>query len=77
MRSDLQKIEVRFEVLIDNGSLAWKLTDPEGVPRWEGNINAAHCAKDARTFDALDGEWTMELVLDEFTGKGEVYFNAW
>jgi hypothetical protein len=76
MRADMQKIEVRFEALIDNGSLAWKLTDPEGVLRWEGEITAGHCAKDDRTFDALDGEWTMDLNLNKFTGKCEVCWKA-
>ncbi len=76
MRAGMQKVEVKFEVQIDNGSLAWKLTDPEGVLRWEDAIAAGHCAKDDRTFDALEGEWTMDLDHRKFTGKYEVCFEA-
>jgi hypothetical protein len=76
MRADMQKIEVKFEALIDDGSLAWKLTDPEGALRWEGEISAGHCAKDDHTFDALEGEWTMDLDLRKFTGKYEVCWKA-
>ena len=49
MRAGMRKIEVKFEAQIDNGSLAWKLTDPEGVLRWEDEIAARHCAKDDRS----------------------------
>jgi hypothetical protein len=76
MRAGMQKIEIEFEALIDNGSLAWKLTDPKGVLRWEDEIAAVRCAKDDRSFDTLEGEWAMDLDLEKFTGKFEVCWKA-
>jgi hypothetical protein len=76
MHAGTQKIEIEFEALIDDGALAWKLTDPEGVLRWEDEIAARHCAKDDRSFDTLEGEWVMNLDLEKFTGKFEVCWKA-
>jgi hypothetical protein len=76
IRADMQKIEIELEAQIDNGLLAWKLTDPEGVLRWEEEIAAVRCAKDDRSFDALEGEWAMDLDLKKFTGKFEVCWKA-
>lgn len=60
---------------LEQGSVSWKLRDPQGEIVWRSNITAGDQAKDIETIRVpAPGTWTLEI--DTERAQGEYHFTT-
>jgi hypothetical protein len=72
----MEEVRLRLALELDDGTLAFRVRDPRGATRWEGELNAGGELTDRRRFPALPGAWRLDLDLANATGGYEARWEA-
>jgi hypothetical protein len=66
----------RLHLVFENqeGSVSWTFIDPEGEVQWEGSYFEVGKFDEARDFNTVQGEWQLEVDVQD--GRG-AYENCW
>ncbi|MBN1562441.1 MAG: hypothetical protein JXA10_01280 [Anaerolineae bacterium] len=70
------QIDLSFEAQADQGTMAWKLIDPEGNTVWEGSLANGEAEKSVRDFAPIAGDWQLELTMNEAAGFYDIQWTA-
>ena len=66
------KMTLRLRVQLTRGMVQWRLLDPSGNPRDEGEVVPGPGLDDVRTVKPVEGCWILELNWLGATGSHEV-----
>jgi hypothetical protein len=70
---EVERLELDLSLELRKGSLAFRVTDPQGVVRWQGTLSAGGELTDTRVFETpAQGLWRFDIDLAEATGKYRV-----
>jgi hypothetical protein len=72
----MDEVRLRLALELDRGTLAFRVRDPQGVARWEGEITGGGRLRDRREFPALPGTWRLDLEMREASGEYEARWAA-
>ena len=69
-------VDLRVKSNLRSGVLSWVLTDPSGIVRWEERLEGATIYSEVRQFNAVTGEWTLQIDLSGATGDLDISWEA-
>lgn len=69
VREDAELLEVTIKIAVESGSVVWRLKTPTGGEVMGGQILAGESVDETRSFEAIPGEWLVEM--EYFAAKGE------
>ena len=72
--ADISVTRLRLVFEHNEGSMSWTFTDPLGEVRWEGEHAQAALFDETRDFDAVQGEWHLEIDAQDGSGS---YDHCW
>ena len=62
--------QLELQVQLEQGTLEWTLTDPQGVVRWQGQAEAGEEVDVSRTFvNPAPGRWDLAFRLVQAAGE--------
>lgn len=65
-----ESAQLDMQVRLDQGTLEWTLTDPQGVVRWQDQAAAGEDVNLSRTFDnPAPGRWDLKFRLVAAAGE--------
>jgi hypothetical protein len=66
----------RLHLIFENqgGSVSWIFSDPEGEVQWQGSYTQPGKFDETRDFNPVQGEWTLEIDVQD--GQGS-YDHCW
>lgn len=73
---DAQRIQLTLDLQVDTGRLEWAVTDPAGEVCWQGHLTAEHAVLHTRHFQAIPGDWQLELALSDTSGQFEARWES-
>ena len=65
-------VDLRIKSDLRSGTMSWKVVDPTGNIRWEESITGATIFFESRRFDAVTGEWRLQINLAGATGSYDI-----
>lgn len=69
---EAEDLTLTLDLEIEEGEVAYRVIDPSGTVRWEGQTSGH--LQDERTFTTRAGEWRLEMDMSGATGR---YQAAW
>jgi len=69
-------VHVRISARVAAGQIAWTLVDPRGQPRLTGAGTAGRLEGDSGSLAPIEGRWTLEVGVQNFTGNFRVEATA-
>ena len=77
VRPDKTRIDLQARVQLDDGSMRWTLTDPQGRLLWEGGAGYSAAVqrrtiRDQQRFEAIAGTWRLEIEFRDASGEYEI-----
>ena len=76
VRPAMTAVDLDVQITLSAGSATVKLTDPNGEVRWEEEIVAPADYSRSGDFEAIDGEWTLEVSLEDATGGYDIQWQG-
>jgi hypothetical protein len=71
----MKTVSLDIDIDLQQGAMTWRLIQPDGKTAWEGGA-IEQISKELRQFDAVQGEWVLQVELTEATGKYRIYWFA-
>jgi hypothetical protein len=72
VRPAMTSVDLDVQVTLSGGSATLRLADPNGDVRWEEEIVAPASYSESRHFEAVAGEWMLEVSLEDATGGYDI-----
>ncbi len=69
-------VDLRIKSDLRNGAMSWSLVDPAGSVRWEESLTGATIFSESRRFDAVTGEWSLQIDLAGASGSYDISWEA-
>ena len=74
--SEAKVVDLRIKSNLRSGEMSWVLTDPTGSIRWEERLEGATVYSESRRYDAVTGEWTLQIDIVGATGSYDISWEA-
>ncbi|UCC76034.1 MAG: hypothetical protein JSW37_11005 [Anaerolineales bacterium] len=68
-------MSLRLVIQTQRGSLEYRLVDPDGQVRWQGQVYAVS-SHETRQFEPIVGEWRLEMHPQDLKGGYDVCWQA-
>ncbi|HEX2253405.1 MAG TPA: hypothetical protein VHQ65_09075 [Thermoanaerobaculia bacterium] len=69
----VERLELQLSLELNRGSLAFRVTDPQGVVVWQGTLSSGGELSDRRVFEnPAQGTWRFDIDLAEASGNYRV-----
>lgn len=65
-------VDLRIRSDLRSGTMSWEVVDPTGTTRWEESLTGATIFFESRRFDAVTGEWRLQINLAGATGSYDI-----
>jgi hypothetical protein len=76
VRPAMTSVDLDVQVTLSSGSATLRLTDPNGDVRWEEEIVAPASYSKSTGFEAVAGEWALEVSLENATGGYDIQWRG-
>lgn len=67
-----EALELSLDLNVERGTVAFRVRDPLGVVRWQGELTSGGSFSDRRELEPVVGNWRMDLEMTGAAGKYEV-----
>lgn len=58
-----EELELSLDLDVDRGTVAFRVRDPLGVVRWQGELTSGGTFSDQRGLDPVVGTWRLDLEM--------------
>lgn len=76
VRPDRTHIDIQARMQVNEGSVRWRLIDPQGRLRWQGASVQRRTIRDQQRFEAIPGTWQLEIEFSDASGEYEIEWRA-
>lgn len=66
---EVESLRLDLELEVEEGTVAFRVFDPTGAAVWQGEISSGGSLSDRRELQPIEGEWRLELALEDATGR--------
>jgi hypothetical protein len=66
-----EELSLSLDLRVERGTAAYRLRDPQGVVRWEGELTSGGRMTDRRELEPVVGNWRLDLQMVGATGEYE------
>jgi hypothetical protein len=67
---------LKIKARLEGGYLSWKLKDPKGNTRLDGEITSGDAGGDSGELKSIAGVWILEIDFREATGNYKINWTA-
>lgn len=67
-----EDLRVSLDLRVERGTAAFRVRDPQGVVRWEGELTSGGRFSDERELEPAVGHWRLDMQMVGATGRYEV-----
>ncbi|HEX2165568.1 MAG TPA: hypothetical protein VHM02_16620 [Thermoanaerobaculia bacterium] len=67
-----EELSLSLDLQVDAGTVAFRVRDPQGQVRWEGELTGGGSLTDRREFPPVAGPWRLDFQMVGADGRYEV-----
>lgn len=66
-----EELTLSLDLEVDRGAISFRVRDPQGMVRWEGELTGDGSMSDSRDLPPVVGAWRLDLQMVGATGRYE------
>lgn len=71
-----EEVSVELDLRVERGTVAFRVRDPQGMVRWQGELTSGGSLTDRRELEPVVGNWRLDLQMVGATGRYEVQWRG-